>query len=86
MCTADGINTHFLHNCKLASDSLAVYGSTECTECMMFTGTVDFYISAIQKETFIRVKGNCPETKAFITGINGSFVFYNFTMYGVQIR
>ena len=86
MCAADGINTHFLHNCKLASDSLAIHGSAECTKCMMLTGTVDFYISAIQKETFIRVKGNCPETKAVITGIKGSFVFYNFTMYGVQIR
>ena len=67
--TADGVDTHILHGFQLPAKGFPVHGSTQCSQCMVLAGTIDFYIPPIQEKSFLAVEPDGAESEFLIVSI-----------------
>ena len=85
MAATDGVDTHLTKDGQFAMHRRLAQGCAKTSEVMMLAHTIDFHISAIEKETLLGIKLDITETDLRGLCIHHLVVYQEFALDGIEI-
>ena len=85
MTASDSVHAHIAKDDKLAMHRIFINGSTQATEIMMLTDTINLEILAIEEEALLCIKLHITETGSCRSNIHYLPIYYQLALDSIEI-